>query len=272
MTVIRLVTTGRCEHAGLARALRRAFPQAEFDPGPMCVDGLTANRLSPRVLDTWSPKLKSKAEDALLDLINSLTRKGHADFAILVDDLEVANLGNVTGVMQFFAAVANRVASSETQRWTTLLRERCSVHLLAPMVEAYFFADSSALSAAGVGANVRVSREPGDVEQFRTNDPGYLAEATPAADGSLLFGSMPSRHPKHYLRYLTGLAYQETREGVAALQALSWGTVLSAPDETRLLRSMFEDISVMLDVSNPYPGETHPDTWPAHRGTLLRNV
>lgn len=270
MTTIRLIVTGQCERMALAPALGRAFVDGVFDVLPFVYDGFTTHRITQGV-----PLIR--LDDAFEAALGELTRrKAQADYVVVVDDLEVANIGNASVVMAAVADAARRVAAGQsTHRWANLLRTRCSAHLLAPMIESYFFSDPNALVIAGVPTSTQVLREPSDIEEFHTFDAAYLRAAHRDEVGELPFGSAPCVHPKHYLRYLTALAYRETHDGVAATHALKWELVLAERAHARFLRSMFEDISWMLGQPNPSAGETHPATWRsavAGASSALRNV
>jgi hypothetical protein len=163
-----------------------------------------------------------------------------------------------------------------------LLREKCSFHLLCPMVESYFFGDPSALTAAGVPPTEQPTLVHSDVEQFETNDPAWLQDCLRKNQEKASHSPWwrEERHPKHYLDHLTqrgGVMYEETRDGKAALAGIAWEKVLSDHQNTLILRSLFKDIAEWFDSANPIAvGATHPSLFPAPGSKpddrLLRNL
>ncbi len=154
------------------------------------------------------------------------------------------------------------------------LQERASFHLLAPMVEAYFFGEPAALvRAKATRAPCRFDRGH-DVEDFEVDDQAYLAPAPPQAPWR---AEPRHRHPKNYLRYLCDpmgkeeRAYRETHEGFAALQELAWPAVLQNPAQALFARALIDDLADVLNVPSPCTGSRAPLT--ARRGDgLLRNI
>jgi hypothetical protein len=217
---------------------------------------------------------------------------GGSDLVIAVDDLELANLGRANVV----AAWARRAFEAEIQRQVTesyssgsvqdraflRARSRCSFHLLVPMIEAYFFGDTSALARANAlppSAQLRHS----DLEDFATSDAGYLASVEEAQQQKLR-DDFPwfryEKHPKHYLAYLAdaaGGAYDETNEGVAALSSLDWAGVASFGAPLTFARALFQDIADLLDVPSPLGGgpcapETYPKKAVDRSRLVIRNL
>jgi hypothetical protein len=155
------------------------------------------------------------------------------------------------------------------------LREQVSFHLSAPMIEALFFADVTALTTAGVpDAAAVASVVQCDPEDFRTADPAYLvATAAECPCWSRLpesttkeskrkrklrpkwLGAARERHPKGYLQWLcrdrearTCTRYQESEHGGRALAGLCWDAVLARPDEQlRFLRALVADLEDGLE-------------------------
>lgn len=139
------------------------------------------------------------------------------------------------------------------------------------MTEAYFFADRESLPLAGLppGSAVRVSGD--DVENFATDDEGYLAGR---ANREWLAG-----HPKRYLEHLCAVGdgfYDEVVGGRHALESLRWPTVCAHPERTRFARSFLQDLADALGVPCPMVGKTHPAVYPqvtARRDEMvLRNA
>ena len=150
---------------------------------------------------------------------------------------------------------------------------------MAPMTEAYFFADPAALARATAPGPAHPSRfDPAtDVETFTVDDPGYL-DPPAEPDSRWCKPSGRQGHPKRYLIYLTepctGGGYREPEHGVAALAALDWPKATRHPEHTRLARSLLADLADML---GPPHGDllaepTHPITWPPPRDRVLRNL
>ncbi len=159
------------------------------------------------------------------------------------------------------------------------LRERCSFHLLRPMVEALFFGEPAAvLRAAGPGVTLPPVRfDPGacDIERFETRDEGYL-EVADDATRSISFRPWRRRHPKLYLQYLlasSGSFYKETEHGKRALATLDWQTVVAPPCHAQMVRALLDDLADMLGVTLPScaAGPCHPLTQ-RRSGGYLRNI
>src|SRR5689334_20565086 len=100
-------------------------------------------------------------------------------------------------------------------RSVAIVRERCSFHLLSPMIEVYFFGEPAALTRAGARRAAKLDPAERDLEDFATDDPDFLSPA----DGKhpVWATANRARHPKSYLRFLcdpTGAnprAYRETK-------------------------------------------------------------
>jgi hypothetical protein len=161
------------------------------------------------------------------------------------------------------------------------LRDRCSFHLLAPMVEAYFFGDPSAiaraLSTASAPSTTTWCTCGLSVEQFATSDPPYvdyaasptLSKAERAGDKSLAWRAAERElHPKHYLQFLCRagpLGYREGKAGVAALSKLAFPQVVAAG--APLPSEMLADIEDGLGLT-PMLGAGAPAQHPG----VLRNL
>lgn len=301
MARVLLVVTGKMEAQVLHTSLARIFPDHEFHVAPR-IDGFTSTPLPPPPtplsqrhrtrLASFAASLVGRVRGARKDAVV------HADFVIGLDDLELCNAAqpaNVTAALR--GAIADALASCEgasQARLTAQLQERCSFHLLAPMTEAYFFADAVALARATAPGPHRVNRfDPGacDVEQFCVSDVDYESAATVAksARGPNDWRCEGrERHPKHYLEYLTDPAlegrgrYDETRQGCAALRELDWpalATDVGSPAVARFARSLIADLVDMLGAPAEHPAlarlehaDCHPLTWPPPREPLLRNL
>lgn len=162
-----------------------------------------------------------------------------------------------------------------------ILREKCSFHLLKPMVESYLFGDDNALHIAGVPDGVKPKLvHPTDVEQFETNDSAWLPECRIQNEKRQKVAPWwrHERHPKRYLEHLTEF-YDETIEGRRAIEEIAWKQVPKRKSDTLFLRSLFEDIADWFgfDIPNPLGrGDTCLHFYPAksvHRDNLLlRNM
>jgi len=265
MTRIELFVTGRCERLGLASALHRVFPTGDFAIHRGETHSFTSRALRPPF------GTLPRAEDTLGDMLRSVMRQGKADFAVLVDDLELTNMRCGANVAEYFRTAAHALTANRSQAAQTRLHERCSVHFLVPMLEAYFFRDPNALRAAGASVPT-----PADVcgapEDFRTRDAGFLAPADVTGSWKRPFRCA---HPKHYLSYLierasSGDRYREVEQGAAALRALDFRSSLAGP--STYLDAFLEDVADMLNV--PAPGSATRSAAPTARrpGRLLRNL
>jgi hypothetical protein len=279
---VRLVVTGDVETRALGPSLQRALRtvgavDVEFITPAFKVDGgaLTCNPLAdPANLALPVPSAARRMANALLTetLVSRRRSEPLPDLVIGVDDLELAN-AHQPAVVAGWVRRAIREAI-ERHRYPAqareALRERCSFHLLVPLVEAYFFGEEAALARAGVGAHVPVHRLGTNVEDFETDDPAFLplAAAQNAQQAANNYGWWrEERHPKRYLSFLVGRSgglYDETVGGRAALETLDWGAVGADRQAVRFARSLFEDISAALEVANPLgAGATADCTYPS---------
>lgn len=317
---VALVPTGRTEWHGLPHAFKTLFPAHDFDVLPTAEEvrshpddfpspGFTSFALSAEheasPPEAASELVRRAAQAALGD---TRARTPAADLVVVLDDLELANMAPpqqemVTRV--FRAAVVRHLNALDSRfeaRTRTALLERVSFHLLVPMVEALFFADSEALRQAGVPGQTPVVFSPlCDPEDFQTNDPAYLSATETACPrwSSLpkgkqrklrpkwLGGQTRDRHPKGYLQWLCrdGAAancttYHETENGGRALSHLRWPQLLmlSRPaGHLRYLRALLADLSEGLAESpttGPVLGSQAPLTsrFTPRREPVLRNL
>lgn len=260
MTRVRFFVTGRTEEA-LPAAFSRLFPNATFTA--QRVEGFTSSRLDPQ-------RVPERVGETLGDLVGAVQRNGGADYALLVDDLELANVGRVAEVASYFRNGANALATTRSRPTIDRLRYHVSVHLLAPMIEAYFFCDPSALAAAGVTARPIVSA--GAPEHFHTSDPAFLAPPT-SRDVDWQHG-LRCVHPKYYLVHLlerVGSTYAETTLGRAALAATDLRTAWAQQGAVwSLVGALVDDVADMVGVQSPTPSRVVAPT--AGPGTVLRNL
>jgi hypothetical protein len=282
---VALVPTGRTEWHGLPHAFKALFPAHDFGVLPTAEEvlshpddfpspGFTSFSLSAdheiRPPEAATELVRRAAQAAIGD---TRARTPAADLVVVLDDLELANMAPAQQerVTRVFRAAVVRHLNALDRRFEAKTRaallERVSFHLLVPMVEALFFADSEALQRAGVPAQTAVTfAATCDPEDFQTNDPAYLSATQAACPrwSSLpqgrqkkqqrpkwLGGQARDRHPKGYLQWLCrdGAAkncttYRETEDGGRALAHLRWPQLLSRPAEhLRYLRALLADLS-----------------------------
>jgi len=291
--VIELLVTGDVEEHAIAPSLTPLFPDDDrhfFIRFRTLFAGsrtrgersgaFTTERLpAPPAKPPTSGPGKAKADRLARMLVNAVLvqrRPGApvADFAIALEDLELANADQPDVVCAHFRQAVRAVLDERPEATRAAdelaVRERCSFHLLAPMVEAYFFGDPAALTRAGARADVpnRFEGATADVESFVVEDPRYTQSVATWSRSP----RQPARHPKHYLSYLCGgeRAYREGRDGVSALTGLSYSAVLFYRHRTRFLRSLIADLHDIAGRTQPFAGDTHPQTWGA--SGLLRNL
>ncbi|MBF0310710.1 MAG: hypothetical protein HQL56_14400 [Magnetococcales bacterium] len=213
---------------------------------------------------------------------------GPADLVVVMDDVELGNLGQERVIAQHYINAVKRVLQQKSPSSSfplgVLFRQKCSFHLFKPLPEAYFFGDPSALRQAGVGSASIPPHlvHPTDVEQFESNDPAWLSVCY--GENTRRRKEIPwwshERHPKHYLDYLVhvnNLDYSETIQGKLALQNLNWRAVPKGELDTPLIRSLFQDIADWFQIPNPIGnGSLDPSFYPpssVHSSSLvLRNM
>ena len=293
MTLVRLIVTGKAEFQGLCAFLGKVFPGVKFEPEQ--VGSFTSCRVHSRPAIATAELLVDKFVDHLIAAVDPGRKKpagGTPDFVVATDDLELFNLDQPNMVVNAVReAVRHRVpvtwpSSLERQRRCyELLKERASFHLLSPMLEAYFFTCAPALQAAGLRLPVDLVPDQ-DVEDFETRDASYLSqyESLPSSgqDGVLhpQTSTWFAKHPKEYLKFLVdlnspGSLYRETKQGTAALQALSPASALMIESHRRFLRSLIHDLAdaLNLEPSVQSRGECHPETsGHSNENRLLRNI
>lgn len=281
-----LIVTGKCEQKGLCDSLARVFPEVRFELIDR-VESFTSADVrelpesvgSGTTLDKFVASLVAAVEEEPLDLV------------VAIDDLELVNAPHPELVASrvrdaVHAHLARHSWASEATRdkVTRRVRERCSFHLLAPMVEAYFFAEPAALGRAGAVRPSQVDASAIDLEAFVTGDPDFLNhpfvphKQSPKQKSWAIPLPERARHPKYYLRFLCDPTnphtdrYGETKGGAEALRKLDWALVFSHTERVRLARSLFEDIADRLGVPHPFPGQGHPATADFKNARVLRNL
>jgi hypothetical protein len=282
---VTLIVTGDLEKKALHLSLERLFPETQLEV--LQLDGFTSCELPPEpVFEPERLTLVEKLADALIGAVDPGRTGTPSDLAFLVDDLELYSVAvPERAVHHVRAAVLARLRvpwSNEKRReqCARIVRERCSFHLLSPMVEAYFFGEPGALVRAGAKRPARIDPHLRDVEDFVvTDDEGYLAPP----DGEHPAWAIPSRarHPKSYLRFLCDpdgtipRAYRETKGGHEALRSLDWRAVLAPEAHVRFARAFLTDLAEGLDhpqASKLFAGTSHPLTSRSARDNVLRNV
>ncbi|AUX48018.1 uncharacterized protein SOCE26_095440 [Sorangium cellulosum] len=262
MARIKLIVTGDLEKLALHDSLRRLFP-SERDGDEVVWDKPRKLHCSTshRLVRGNKPSVPMLAlAQAMLDEVG-IGKKGQpADLVVVVDDVELGNLGQEGIIAEHFRAAVNekldKFEMSARDRYRSLLRDKCSFHLLCPMTEAYLFGDVDALRVAGVQAGQNPMLTHDDVERFETDDPAWLptCKQENMSRQKTTAWWVHERHPKHYLEHLTergGVFYEETDHGKRALIGLLWGGVPKSRADTPVLRALLEDLSDWFHVTNP---------------------
>lgn len=295
MPGIKLIVTGDMEKLVLHESLRRYFPgerngEEVIWNKPRKLHCATSFRL--RSLRENNGKLSTQIKNlarAMFDETFSGKTGICADLVIVIDDAEIGNLGQENIIAEHFRAAIKHIfeekqySSNTEDRYRDILRNRCSFHLLRPMVESYLFGDANALQIAGVPYTVKPKLvHPSDVEQFETNDPAWLPICRIENEKRKRTMSWwhHERHPKHYLEHLaerSQVFYDELICGKKALKEIAWEQVPKCKSDTSFLRSLFEDIADWFGIPNPLnTGDTSPHFYPARSVNrahlLLRNI
>ena len=280
---VAILPTGRLEWKGLPTALERLFPghtftavpsaaEVEVDPNCYPLKGFTDSTLGANH-EAEPPPVAVNLVQRAYGAVHAGQPEQSFDLALIVDDLELFNAHQPDRVVQVMRAAAlaflNRFQTPKMRsRVATVLRQQVSFHLAAPMVESWFFGDPDSLKRAGVPHGVTVCfGATDDPERFVTNDPDFLTAAQADCPALMAMptsrqkklrpkwlGALPrERHPKGYLQWLCRAptlecctTYSETHAGVDALKSLSWGALLSRPNQLGMLRSLIEDLSDAL--------------------------
>lgn len=150
-------------------------------------------------------RIPDKDEGIGLKARACLSRNGGFDFVLLVDDLEQDRVEDAEAVYRRYREALDALLSPVG------LAARASVHFLVNMLEAYYFADSSAMNSV---LETTVEDHSGDVETIR--------------------------HPKNEIKKLVaGRGFDERKDGGAILGRLNIDKVLSRPETCRSLRTAF---------------------------------
>lgn len=291
-----LITTGKLEQAALAASLQLMFDeygrqlfQTTRDVQFMdsrYQDGFTSTKIQPALIDDEALP-RTLAYRLVSELVAGLTPKRRRDpkpeLVIAVDDLEVYNLDNIPNVLTLFRRATQRYVNEHSELVSADdVRDKCSFHLLSPMVESYFFADPQALElAAGPGSPPLARLKHNELERFDVSlDADYLTSSLELGEPALR-----PHHPKHYIKFLrsrvapSATPYRETHEGAQALQGLSWFEhIFFRPcDEAGaaslpLLRALLEDLIEAAGGHPCWDVINGPTTAQGAPGSVLRNL
>lgn len=308
MIRIRLVVTGDVEEVALATALRQLFPNTEWST--VKKNAGNSNRLSRTPTKPRSEFVQFVDEMLACGLIERVPGGQPFDYVLVVDDLELTNVDQPdVALAHLRLAIETRLAQWPTEvptipkgknkHWPypnngaggrAYLRERCSYHLLSPMIESLFFGEHEpglttsiqhwpALRRAGAQQPPVFDAHAMDVEQFLTTDPAYYMSDPRWSTPPLSDPTWRSRHPKHYLTFLcdpSGTSWRPYRErtgGKAGLERIHWPSIVAPPKHACFVRAMLEDIADMAGTHLPWLdiGHQHPLTQRKPAG-ILRNI
>lgn len=300
---IKLIVTGDSEKAALHRSLAQCFPTHTASGDSVVWDtprkeaGVTSYRL--KAGKPPSSSMKTLVNAMFAEALNSKQPNGTPpDLVIVVDDVELGNAGQEGLIVQAFQtavrdklnALQQQQSASTFSRTQARIQTACSFHLLCPMVESYFFADSATLAVGGVAASISPRLlHPTNVEQFDASpdlhpDWQALCQSENSRQHSLKhLWWQTERHPKHYLSHLLAIsaapAYHETTLGAQMIQAVNWSKVAKTSTDSPIISALLEDIWDWFG-QTPLPGDcvgqSSPATYqvrtlrPTQR--LLRNI
>jgi hypothetical protein len=296
VSLVVLIPTGRLEHAALAGSLQQLFPAHSFraNPADEPFDGFTSGDVSRILLTSPVMAQVSRLAQALVAAIVPGRRGEPADYAAVVEDLELVNAHQPDRVVQVFRGAVERHISltwANQHRQSQVRAEvasRGAFHLFVPMTEAYFFGDPPALTRARAVLPPQLPPNL-DLEQFRTADPTFLGlppdPRSKRQGRRIIHMPLRERHPKSYLHYLCDPTlndpdriYQETDGGAAALLELDWQQVLSAPPHCPFLHAFLDDLAEALNAPLPFVNRAHASPLTClpgpgvNKNTLLRNI
>jgi hypothetical protein len=279
MATIKFIVTGDMEKLALVESVKKRFPIGRINENgvtvpviwakPRKLNGATSFRLSALSAAKAPGTQMAHLAQAMFD--EAITGKTGvpADLVIVIDDVELGNLGQESLIAEHFRVsvekLLNTFSSSTQQRYRAILQQKCSFHLFKPMVESYLFGDGVALGAAGVAPGIVPRlRHPTDVEQFESVDPCWLPVCQSENIRRQTHNSWwrHELHPKAYLTHLTslqGAEYEETGHGKAALMALDWRKVVKVPADAPIICALFEDIADWFGRPNPVASGCKPD-------------
>lgn len=300
---IKLIVTGDSEKAALHRSLAQCFPPHTASGDSVVWDtprkeaGVTSYRL--KAGKPPSSSMKTLVNAMFAEALNSKQPKGTPpDLVIVVDDVELGNAGQEGVIVQAFqAAVKDKLNALQQQqsastfsRTQARIQTACSFHLLCPMVESYFFADSATLAVGGVPASVSPQLgHPTNVEQFDASSdlhPDWQALCQRENSRQHQLKHLwwhTERHPKYYLSHLLDISgvgdYFETTLGAQMIEAVNWNRVAKTSTDSPIISALLEDIWDWFGQTPPRGdcvGQSSPATYQVRtlRQTqrLLRNI
>jgi hypothetical protein len=307
---VAVLPTGRAELLGLPDALGRLFPGHEFYSVPKIVgtsepfDGFTSTRLSAEAPAGESTSVGKIVRQMAAELVPG--RRGDPPtLFVVLDDLELTNRDQPQVVIDVFrAAVGQHLHGLQgsnpalADRVRSALLAKASLHLAAPMLEAWVFADPQGPANAGVPP----ARLPPnwhsqlDPEDFLTQEQDYLGDDACACTAWRALHERKQRehrpawlcdsrelHPKAFLAWLCRdpaekkcSQYRETHEGAGALRRLDWPAALRHADHCTYLRALVEDLADGLGEALPIAASGRVASLTSHRerrnAPLLRNI
>jgi hypothetical protein len=287
---IKLIVTGHTEEKSLHRSLQRLFPANRGGTvvdwlNPSRLNGTTTYRLQTLSAGQQAPEvMKLMAKTLMQEAVYGKDRP--ADLVIAIDDVELGNRGQEFQIARTMrTAMTQAIAELPLDRQAMVrqvVRERCSFHVLCPMIESYFFGERGALTNAGVSIQITPRlTHPTDVEDFESCDPDWLKRCQ--TENAKSRPAMPwwrhEKHPKHYLDFLvdkSGNEYDEVEVGATTLGAIAWAAVPKVADDFRFARCLFQDLADWFGVANPVmPGRLDPAFYPQNPQSetlILRNM
>lgn len=300
MKYIQLIVTGNLEKKALAGSLGKLFDallpttgggRYEWLPTEK-INGATGFPLPDLVVGQPHKSMLAMANKMLAALEPGKDRQRQPDLIVLIDDVELGNLGRESVLANHFKAALQLLVQekfplqADADRIFAALREKCSFHVLKAMPEAYFFADANlANHGAPIAAAQWQGNPPADVETMQTTDPNpewnHFCTWKDKQQQCHIPAWATRKHPKAYLEHLqktTGIEYDEVDQGATWLQELNWNTVgQSGNDCVLCARALFQDLADWFGVANPLgSGGTHPSFYPARNvrpdQLLLRNM
>lgn len=310
---VALFVTGELELGGLQKALERRFPGHEHEYAVYQVGRRGQAEPFPSFTSSVIPDAAALSpEDPLIQLAQRVVehQKEDADLVLVLDDLELVNLGRAGAMVDrvrtaFTQLVRDReeargsVAAARLARW---LRETVSFHLAAPMIESWLFADPEGLTHASVpatrlpsphhlgqnpeletltdpvylnddGADCACCEQPGCEDQPKKSRPVWLLNGVQGRR---------ERHPKAALAWLLKnrsedkcSTYRESKQGAESLGRLNWAAALRDPTAMTFLRALHNDLAEGLgEPGLVLPGNLAPETmfWPGRADAVLRNI
>lgn len=273
---VALIPTGKLEMLGLAKGLASLFgDEHEF----VCIprrrdqpDEPFPSFTSARLPVPSQRERRSPLSNLVAVMVDALWSDGY-DLAVVLDDLELCNMGNEQVVVGEFRDAVARHLHWVAQRDTKILRElgdrlrACgSFHIISPMIESWIFADPAGPANAGVPSLHLPPRllQGRDPESFAADDPDYITDDGAACTKWMsltisyrerqrpewLKATHPRQsHPKRYLSWLCrdpgarNCSSFTERTASNALIRLSWTQVLQNPCHMAYARSLICDLA-----------------------------